>query len=104
MSALPESQAPLVSDASLLERVAQRDSTALIELERRHRASLYAQVYGVLWDSARTERVVADVFAQIWQAANRLVGKHSAWSWMRKAATQLALEERAKHPPSLVRR
>lgn len=94
----------MVSDASLLERVAQRDATALIELERRHRASLYAQVYGMLWDSTRTERVVADVFAQIWHAANRLVGKHSPWSWMRKAAAQLAQEERARHPSTVARR
>ena len=49
---------PLVADADLLQRVVRRDSTALIELERRHHASLYAQSYAILMDSMLADRVV----------------------------------------------
>src|SRR5437899_1057574 len=62
---------PLVPDGELIERLVQHDSTALVELERRHRGSLYAQAYGILMDSNLAERVVRDVLAQLWSAAPR---------------------------------
>jgi DNA-directed RNA polymerase specialized sigma24 family protein len=104
MSATLEPQRSLVPDAILMQRLAQRDSTALIELERRHRGSLYAQVYGILMDSTQAERVVRDVFAQIWHAAGRFTGTRSAWSWLRDTATQLARAERAAGVPKTSRR
>jgi DNA-directed RNA polymerase specialized sigma24 family protein len=84
---------PLVADADLLRRVVQRDSTALIELERRHRPSLYAQAYGILMDSLLAERVVGEVFAQLWYAAGRFVTKRSLWAWLREMAKDLARAE-----------
>lgn len=84
------SQRPLVADADLLQRVVQRDATALIELERRHRPSLYAQAYGILMDSTLAEGVVREVFAQLWFAADRLVVRRSLWSWLRMLAKDLA--------------
>jgi DNA-directed RNA polymerase specialized sigma24 family protein len=87
----------MVPDATLMERLAQRDSTALIELERRHRGSIYAQVYGILMDSALAERVVRDVFAQVWFAAGRFTGKRSAWSWLRETAAELARAARTSN-------
>ena len=47
---MPEPQ-PIVADVVLMRRLAQRDSTALVELQCRHRGSLYAQVYGILMDA-----------------------------------------------------
>jgi DNA-directed RNA polymerase specialized sigma24 family protein len=86
----------IVSDAALIERLAQRDSSALIELERRHRGSLYAQVYSILMDSTLAERVVCDAFTQIWFGAARLTGRRSAWSWLRDIAAELARAERLR--------
>lgn len=83
-------QRPPVADADLLQRVVKRDATALIELERRHRPSLYAQVYGMLMDSTLAERVVREVFAQLWFVADRLVVRRSLWSWLRMLAKDLA--------------
>jgi DNA-directed RNA polymerase specialized sigma24 family protein len=83
-----------------MNRLAQRDSTALIELERRHRSSLYAQAYGILTDAVSAERVVRDAFAQLWFAAS-YVGKHSPWTLLRDMARELARAERAlrgSHP------
>jgi len=96
MSATLEPQHPVVPDATLMQRLAQRDSTALIELERRHRGSLYALAYGMLMDSTQAERVVRDVFSQIWYAAGRFTGTRSAWSWLRETAAELARAERLR--------
>lgn len=90
---------PLVADGDLLRRVVQRDSTALIELERRHRPSLYAQAYGILMDSRLAERVVGEVFAQLWYAAGRCVTKRSLWNWLRELAKDLARAELMMQEP-----
>src|SRR5258708_11814339 len=87
---MPEAQRPLRSDAELLQRLAQRDSTALIEVERRHWSSLYAQVYGMVVDPTLAERVVRDVFTQLWFAAERFPLRRSMWNWLREMARELA--------------
>ncbi len=90
-----ETQRPLASDADLVQRLAQRDSTALIEVERRHWSSLYAQVYGMLVESALAERVVREVFTQLWFAAERFPLRPSLWTWLRDMAKELARAELA---------
>ncbi len=84
----------LVADADLLQRVVQRDSTALIELERRHHTSLYAQAYAILMNSMLADRVVGEVFAQLWYGAGRFVMRgRTLWSWLRDRAKELARAE-----------
>jgi len=92
MSAMPGA---ILSDAELLQRLARRDSTALIEVERRHWSSLYAQVYGMLVESTLAERVVREVFTQLWFAAERLPLRRSLWTWLREMARELARAEQA---------
>jgi len=92
---MPEAQRPVLSDAELLQRLARRDSTALIEVERRHWSSLYAQVYGMVIDSTLAERVVRDVFTQLWFAAERFPLRRSMWAWLRDMARELARAEQA---------
>lgn len=99
MTALPEYQRLPVADAILMERLVQRDSTALIELERRHRPSLYAQVYSMLMDPLQAERVVTDVFSQIWYATGQSIAPRSAWSWLKQLALDLARAQRARKSP-----
>ena len=99
-----EPQAPLVADAVLMRRLAQRDSTALIELERRHRSSLYAQAFGMLTDAVAAERVVRNAFAQLWFAAASYTGKHTPWKLLRDMARELARAERALHDSQASRR
>lgn len=97
-----ETQRPLASDADLVQRLAQRDSTALIEVERRHWSSLYAQVYGMLVESALAERVVREVFTQLWFAAERFPPQRNVWTWLRDMARELARAElalAASHDP-----
>lgn len=97
MTALLEHQPPIVADAVLLDRIAKRDSTALLELERRHRSSLYAQAYSILIDAAAAERVVRDAFSQLWYDAARYAIKRSPLTLLRDMARELARAERALH-------
>lgn len=90
-----EPQIPVVADAVLMNRVANRDSTALVELERRHRGSLYAQAYGIVMDAVLAERVVRDAFAHLWSEAARYNHKRSPWTLLRDIARELARAERA---------
>jgi hypothetical protein len=95
MAARPDSQPTPVSDDVLLTRLAKRDSTALVELERRHRSALYAQAYGVLMDAAAADRVVHDAFAELWFSAGANTNEGSAWSLLRDMARELARAEQA---------
>lgn len=95
MAAVIQPQRTLVPDAELMMRLVQRDSTALIELERRHRNSIYAQVYAILMDPAVSERVVTSVFAQLWNGAAWFSGKQTAWDLLRQMAADYARAERA---------
>ena len=104
MSAMLEPQAPVVAEAVLMRRLAQRDSTALIELERRHRSSLYAQAYGILTDAVSAERVVRDAFAQLWFAAATYTGQLGPWTLLRGMARELARAERALRESHATRR
>jgi hypothetical protein len=88
-------QPPLVPDAVLMTRVAKRDSTALIELERRHRSSLYAQAYAILMDAGAAERVVRDSFSQLWFDAPEYTIMPRAWDLLREMARELARAEQA---------
>ena len=80
-----------------MQRLVRRDSTALVELERRHRSSLYAQAYGILMEAAAADRVVRDAFAQLWFAATSYAGteNHSPLRLLRDLARELARAERA---------
>ena len=104
MSAMLEPQPPLVADAVLMDRLAQRDSTALVELERRHRGSLYAQAYGILMDAVSAERVVRDTFSQLWFATAGYTGTRNPAALLRDMARELARAERALHESSARRR
>jgi len=103
MGALPPSPSAPVSDAALMQRLAQRDSRALIEFERRHGASLYALVYAIVMDPPRAERVVSRVFEHLWDTSIAFDSqRRSPWSWLRNAARELAYADVAgKHDNSL---
>jgi DNA-directed RNA polymerase specialized sigma24 family protein len=97
MSAMLEPQPHVVADAVLMNRMANRDATALVELERRHHASLYAQVYAILIDAVLAERVVRDAFTRLWFEAARYDSRRSPWTRLRDIARELTRAERASH-------
>ena len=96
MTTLPIPVPGAVPDAVLVHRMARRDATALVELERRYGPSLYALVYGILMDPERADRLVAEVFEQVWHAAELLSQRHrGAYAWLRQAARERAWKHRA---------
>ena len=95
MTALLEPQPQPVADSVLMIRLARRDSTALVELERRHRSSLYAQAYSILVDAVAAERVVRDTFSQLWFDAPEYTIMPRAWDLLREMARELARAEQA---------
>ena len=96
MTTIPLPASGPLPDAVLLSRMASRDARALLELQGRYSASLYALVYAILMDSERSERLVAEVFEQAWHAAALLSQRHrGAYSWLRQAARERALKHRA---------
>lgn len=96
MTTLPMPMPGPVPDAVLVNRMARRDATALVELERRYGPTLYALVYGILMDPERAERLVAEVFEQVWHAAELLSQRHrGAYAWLREAASERAWKHRA---------
>jgi|RhiMetdeSRZDD1v2_1073273.scaffolds.fasta_scaffold2079908_2 DNA-directed RNA polymerase specialized sigma24 family protein len=96
MTTLPISIPGPQPDAILLRRMAARDARALTELQHRYGASLYALVYGILMDSDRSERLVTEVFEQLWQAAELVTQRHhGAFAWLRQAARKSAMKHRA---------
>ncbi|MDP3911753.1 MAG: hypothetical protein Q8Q14_15320 [Gemmatimonadales bacterium] len=91
----PSFQRSMVPDSALVRRMADRDATALIELQRRYRGSVYARVYSILWDTERAELVVTRAFEQLWHAAVRMNGQSQrALSWLQRTAGELAHAER----------
>ena len=95
-AALEPQRSSLIPDAVLMDRIAQRDGDALAEVERRYRDSLYALVYGIVMDPTQADRVVHDLFVQLWRASGNNSLKRSVWNWLRQMATELAHAEHAR--------
>jgi DNA-directed RNA polymerase specialized sigma24 family protein len=85
-------------DVRLVERMAAGDRDAHEEFCERHRLSLYAQAYAVLFDAALAERVVVETLERVWQAARDFnPGAGSAFAWVSEIARSLA--SRRRRPP-----
>lgn len=72
----------IVDDASLLDRIAQRDQTALSQLYDRYARTIYGMAYKSIGSVEESEEVVLDVFAQVWRIAERFdraKGKADTW-------------------------
>jgi DNA-directed RNA polymerase specialized sigma24 family protein len=92
----PMTERSTVPDSALMRRMADRDATALIELQRRYRGSVYAGVYSILWDTERAELVVTRAFEQLWHAAVRMNARgQRALSWLQQTAGELARAEQS---------
>ena len=99
MTTLPLSVPGPQPDATLLRRMAARDARAFTELQNRYGASLYALVYAILMNSDRSERLVTEVFEQLWQAAASVTERHhGAFAWLRDTARKRALQQSKEVP------
>lgn len=77
---MDSSSAP--SDAELLDRIAQQDSSALSKLYDRYASLIYRVAFKTLQSVEESEEVVLDVFGQVWRIATRYdsnKGKAETW-------------------------
>lgn len=69
-------------EAALMQRISQRDQTALADLYDRYAGRVYALALRVLEDAALAEEVTQDTFLKVWDQADRwdaARGKLSTW-------------------------
>jgi RNA polymerase sigma-70 factor (ECF subfamily) len=80
------------SDQSLIARSRDGDTDAFRELfERKHRR-IYLIAYQVLGDAAEAEDVVQEVFLKLWQRCADYDDAFSLDAWMRRMATNRAID------------
>jgi RNA polymerase sigma-70 factor (ECF subfamily) len=88
---LPEGNQP--SDAALMERVQQRDSSALEMLYDRYARPVYSLVLRISQQPASAEEIVQDVFLQLWRNAGSFqITRGPLESWLFTMARNRALD------------
>jgi RNA polymerase sigma-70 factor, ECF subfamily len=81
------------SDATLVDRLLQKDVGAFEELYDRHSRIVYALVVRILQQSPTAEEVVQDVFLQLWRnAAQYQAGRGPFVPWLLTLARNRALD------------
>jgi RNA polymerase sigma-70 factor (ECF subfamily) len=87
----PEGKQP--TDAALMERVQQRDSTALEVLYDRYGRPVYSLVLRISQQPASAEEIVQDVFLQLWRSAERFqISRGPLEPWLFAMARNRALD------------
>ena len=80
-------------DATLLQRLLQRDVGAFEELYDRHSRVVYALVLRILQQASTSEEVVQDVFLQVWRNAAQYDEKRGPFlPWLLTMARNRALD------------
>ena len=62
---------PRASDAALVDRIMQRDETALAALYDRYAGMLSSVLNRILRDTQAAEEILQDIFYQLWANASR---------------------------------
>jgi RNA polymerase sigma-70 factor, ECF subfamily len=84
----------LVSDWSLMERVVQKDESALSALYDRYSGLVYSEVKRILRDTGAAEEILQDLFYQIWRTAERFdAARGSLAGWLLVAARNRAISK-----------
>jgi len=77
-----QTQTETAADIALLDRIVERDETAVGELYDRHNRLLYGLILRILRDRSETEEVLQEVFVLVWTRAetyNVALGSPAAW-------------------------
>lgn len=78
-----ENEVPLADDATLVDRIAEGDQSALADLYDRYSGLLLALARRILSDISDAEEVLQEVFLQVWNQAGRYeTGRSSVSTWL----------------------
>ena len=100
MARTDNSGAQYSSDSELLERISQRDETAMASLFDRYAKIVYSIALRVLHDPSEAEDVMQDVLIQVWRNASSFIaGRGSLGGWLAVVARNKAIDVlRRRHP------
>jgi RNA polymerase sigma-70 factor (ECF subfamily) len=98
----PQVRAELnVPDATLVERIAQRDESALASLYDRYATILSSVLNRILRDRQAAEEILQDIFYQLWRTASRFdPARGSLGGWLLVIARNRAISRLRKHNPA----
>ena len=89
------------SDAALMERIMQRDETALATLYDRYAGMLSSVLNGILRDEQAAEEIMQDIFFQLWSSPSRFdASRGSLPGWLLVIARNRAISRLRRHNPA----
>lgn len=89
------------SDAALIQRIVQRDESALAALYDRYAGMLSSVLNRILRDSQAAEEILQDIFYQLWRTASQFdSARGSLPGWLMVIARNRAISRLRKHNPS----
>jgi len=89
------------SDAALIQRIVQRDESALGALYDRYAGMLSAVLNRILRDQQAAEEILQDIFYQLWRRASQFdSARGSLPGWLTVIARNRAISRLRKHNPS----
>ncbi len=89
------------SDAALIERIVQRDQTALAALYDRYAGMLSSVLNRILRDQQAAEEILQDVFFQLWRDPSRFdAARGSLPGWLTVIARNRAISRLRRHNPA----
>jgi len=93
-----QSNAP---DAALIDRIVQRDESALAALYDRYAGILSSVLNRILRDTQAAEEILQDIFYQLWRTAARFdASRGSLPGWLVVIARNRAISRLRKHNPA----
>lgn len=98
----PQSEAELkASDVALMERIMQRDETALAALYDRYAGILSSVLNRILRDEQAAEEIMQDIFFQLWRGAQQFdASRGSLPGWLMVIARNRAISRLRHHNPA----
>jgi len=89
------------SDAALIDRIMQRDETALEALYDRYAAMLSSVLNRILRDTQAAEEILQDIFYQLWRSAAQFdASRGSLPGWLMVIARNRAISQLRRHNPA----
>lgn len=89
------------SDAALMDRILQRDETALEALYDRYAGMLSSVLNRILRDAQAAEEILQDIFYQLWRRASEFDATRGSLSgWLMVIARNRAISQLRHHNPA----
>jgi RNA polymerase sigma-70 factor (ECF subfamily) len=92
---------PRITDEALIDRIMQRDETALEALYDRYAGMLSSVLNRILRDAQAAEEILQDIFFQLWRTASQFdASRGSLGGWLMVIARNRAISRLRHHNPA----